>query len=106
MVDNSSDVQVISVDAGPANLNVKTTLFSDGIDDWALGDSGNNQVIWEYSEDGISWGEFLIANDPYLLDSNVPQSETRDLHLRLTMPTVSDSSNQYGSIITIVATSP
>ncbi len=105
-VDNSEDVQTISVDSGPADLSVKTTLFSDETNNWALGAVGDNQVVWKYSKDGESWTEFLIANDSYLLDGDVPQSETRNLHLRLTMPTISNSSNQYGSTITIVATAP
>ncbi|MCK4592113.1 S8 family serine peptidase [Candidatus Parcubacteria bacterium] len=99
---DSGDIQTISVDTGPADLKVRSTDFSDGVNDWVIGD----QVIWEYSENGADWSEFLIADNPYPLDSNVPQAETRNLHLRITMPAVADSSNQYSSTVTIVATAP
>lgn len=105
-VNSSDDIQTISVDSGPAKLSVRTTLFSDGTDNWTLGASGDNQVVWEYSKNGTDWDEFLTADDLHLLESSVPQSETRNLHLQLTMPTDSDSFEEYSSTVTIVATSP
>ena len=105
MVDNSSDVQVISMDAGPADLEVRTTGFSDGANSWTLGDTINdNQVKWEFSPDNGTWSTFLTSDTLYNLADNV--EDTQNLHLRLTMPTASNSSNQYGSTITIVATAP
>jgi len=103
----TNDVQTVSVDVGPAKLDIKTTLFSDGTNNWTLGESnGGNQVIWEYSKEGTTWNKFLIANNLYLFENNVPQSATRNLYLKLTMPTSTASSNQYSSTVTIVATAP
>ena len=103
----TDDVQTVQVDVGPANLNVKSTLFSDGTNSWTLGTvNGDNQVVWEYSKEGTSWNKFLVANTLYFFDSNVPQLETRNFYLRLTMPTATISTVQYGSVVTIVATTP
>ena len=103
----TNDIQTIMVDTGPANLDVKTTLFSAGTNNWTLGSTnGDNQVVWEYSKEGTSWNKFLVANTLYSFDSNVPQLGTRNLYLRLTMPTATVSTIQYSSIITIVATAP
>jgi len=106
-VDSLNDVQTVKIDVGPANLDVKSTIFCDNGNCWNL-DSTNedNQVIWEYSKEGTSWDKFLVANNLYPLDSNVPQTETRNLYLRLTMPTATASSAQYSSTVTIVATAP
>lgn len=103
----TNDVQTVKVDVSPAKLDIKTTLFSDGTNNWTL-DSVNsdNQVIWEYSKEGTAWNKFLIADTPYSFDNSVPPLETRDLHLRLTMPTATVSTAQYGSVVTIVATAP
>ena len=100
------DIQTISVDTGPADLKVRSTVFFNGINNWTLGGSGNNQVTWEYSEDGINWNEFLTDDVLYLLNSNVPHEGTQNLHLQITMPTVTNSSDPYSSTVTIVATAP
>jgi serine protease AprX len=103
----TNDVQTVRVDTGPAKLDIRTTLFSDGTNNWTLGSAnGDNQVVWEYSKEGTTWNKFLAANNLYLFDSNVPQSETRNLYLKLTMPTATVSSAQYSSTVTIVATAP
>ena len=100
------DIQTISVDTGPADLKVRSTVFFNGINNWTLGGSGNNQVTWEYSKNGTNWSEFLTDDVLYLLNSNVPHEGTQDLHLRITMPTETAFSNQYSSTVTIVATAP
>lgn len=106
-VNNSADPIIITVESGPADLNVKTTLFSDNGNSWSLGTTnGNKQVKWEFSKDGANWTIFEVADTEYPFDTNVPTSGTRDLHLRLTMPTETDSYNQYTATITIIASVP
>ncbi|KKL93152.1 hypothetical protein LCGC14_1877570, partial [marine sediment metagenome] len=103
------DVQTVEVVTGPANLYVKTTLFTDGSNTWTLDDttSGDNQVVWEFSTDGIVWEPFTAA-DPttFPLDTNVGEGETRNVYFRLTMPTSTSSSNEHGATITVVAVAP
>lgn len=104
----TNDVQTVQVITGPANLDVKSTIFSDGTSSWSLGSTnGINQVKWEFSTStsGV-WTAFLSPNTLYDLANNVSQSGTQDLYLRLTMPTETSSLAQYGSTITIVATAP
>ncbi|MBZ9572461.1 S8 family serine peptidase [Patescibacteria group bacterium] len=103
----TNDVQTVRVDAGPVDLDIKSTVFCDNGNCWSFGTTnGDNQVVWKYSKDGSVWNIFEIANTLYPLDSNVPQTETRNLYLQLTMPTSTASSNEYGSTVTIVATAP
>ena len=108
MVDSSGDVQTVSVNTGPVNLDVKSTVFSDNGNSWSLGSTnGANQVKWEFSKDGTTWPPeniFTTPNTLYDLADNVLEGGTQDLYLRLTMPTVTDSSAQYSSTVTIVAT--
>lgn len=100
-------VQTVRVDTGPANLNIKTSLFSDGVNTWTLGTaSGPNQVIWEYSPDGSTWTIFTAANVWYTLANNVAAGTTQDIYFRLTMPTSTASSNQYSGTITVMAVAP
>lgn len=107
MVDSLSDIETIMVDTGPADLDVKSTVFSDGSNTWSLGSSnGENQVKWEFSPDGTSWNSFIAADTLSNLVTSVPQGNTQDLYLRLTMPTDTDSTSQYSSTVTIVATAP
>lgn len=104
-VNNSADPIVITVDVGPATLRVKTTKFTDATYTWELGTSnGDYQVRWRFSKDGSSWTIFEAA-DPtdYLFEENVPESETRDLHLELLTPTATYSWIQYSATVTITA---
>ncbi len=102
-----NDVQTISVDVGPANLDVKSTVFCDNGNCWNLGStSGLNQVKWEFSPNTSIWNTFLAPDTLYDLANNVPQDNTQNLYLRITMPTETSSSNPYSSTITIVATAP
>ena len=106
-VDSTSDVQTIEVLAGPANLAVKSGNFSDGANTWNLATTnGTDQVKWEFSKDASLWNIFSSANTLFSFDSNVATSSTRDLYLRLTMPTATSSSNEHLSTVTITATQP
>jgi len=101
--------ETISVDTGPANLDVRSTTFSDGSNTWVLGSlaNGSDQVFWEFSNnDGTGWTTFAAADTNYTFDTNVAQSATRNLSLRLTTPTGSSSLSQHSATITIVASSP
>jgi len=105
--DSSADIQTVRVDSGPADLNIRSTNFSEGANTWTLNTTnGANQVKWEFSKDGTNWTTFAIANNLYTLDTNVPSSETRNIYFRLTMPTSTSSYNQFGSTVTIVASAP
>ncbi|MBI2621160.1 MAG: S8 family serine peptidase [Candidatus Levybacteria bacterium] len=103
----TNDVQTVQVDTGPANLSVRSTAFSDGADIWTLGaTNGSNQVKWEFSKDAAAWNTFSSADTLFTLDNNVAQGATRDLYLRLTMPTSTASNNEHAGTVTIVASSP
>jgi len=106
-VSGINDVQTVTIDIGPVNLDAKSTVFSDGANDWLLGaTNGNNQVKWEFSPDGITWTTFLAADTLSDLANNVTQGASQNLYLRITMPTITSSSNQFGSVVTIMATTP
>jgi len=102
-----NDVQTISVDTGPVNLDIKSTVFSDNGNSWSLGTTnGADQVKWEFSPEATTWNTFLAPNTLYDLADNVAQANTQDVFFFFTMPTSTTSNNQYGSDITIVASSP
>jgi len=102
-----NDVETISVDSGPANLDVRSTSFSDGTNTWSLGTSnGSEQILWEFSNDGTNWSTFAVADTLYTHETNVAQGNTSNLFLRLTTPTTTVSSNQHSATVTIVASAP
>jgi len=102
-----NDPETVRVDTGPADLFVRSGNFSDGANIWTLGTAnGNNQIKWEFSKDAASWTAFAAAGTNYSFDSAVPESDTRDLNLRLTLPTSTSSNNAHSAAITIVATTP
>jgi len=106
-VDSSSNVQTIQVDTGPADLKVRSTVFSDGGNTWSLNTSnGADQVLWEFSKDALTWTTFSAVGSLFSLDTNVAQSDTRNLYLRLTMPTSTSSNSEHSATVTIVATAP
>lgn len=107
IADTSGDVQTIQVDTGPVNFDVKSTAFADNGNTWNLGTTnGPDQVVWEYSSDASVWSIFEAEDTLYSLVSNVAEGVTQDIYFRLTMPTETASSNQYGATATIVATVP
>ncbi len=103
-----NDVETISVDSGPANLDVSSSTFSDGSNTWSLGSTANgaDQVFWEFSPDTTAWSTFAAADTNYSLATNVAQGSTQNLYLRLTTPTTTSSYNQHSSTITITASAP
>lgn len=107
MIDNIGDPEVVQVTTGPADLSVKSTSFTDGANTWTLGiANGVDQVLWEFSKDGTTWPDFSSADTLFSLDTNVAQGDTRNLYLRLTMPTETSSNNEHSATVTIVATVP
>ncbi|MBU1129809.1 hypothetical protein KKE45_00620 [Patescibacteria group bacterium] len=105
--DTSGDIEFISVDTGPADLDVKSTNFTQGANTWFLNTgSGTTQVQWEFSKDASAWTTFALIDTLYELDTNVGTGETRPFYLRLSMPTSTDSYDQYASTVTIVASAP
>ena len=104
----TNEVQTVTVHTGPVDLHVRSTLYSDNGNTWALGTTnGADQVKWEFSPDGTtSWSTFTSANTPFLLASSISQGTTQDSYFRLTMPTSTMSNNQYSADITIVDSSP
>ena len=103
----TNDVQTVQVTTGPANLSVRSTAFSDGINTWTLGTTnGANQVKWEFAPDTVNWTTFATANTLFNLGTNIAQGANRNLYLRLTTPTSTSSNNQHSATVTIVATAP
>ena len=103
-----NDVQTIQVATGPADLFIKTTLFTDGSNVWSLGaTSGPDQAVWQFStNNGTSWTPFTEADALISLSSAVPASSTRDVYLRLTTTTSSSSTQEHTATVTIVAVAP
>jgi len=107
IVDSSGDIQTVLVDIGPADLDVRSTVFSDNGNTWSLDTTnGANQVKWEFSKNGTDWLTFSSANTLFSLDTNVAQGASRNLFLRLTMPSSTSSTNEHSTTVTIVATTP
>lgn len=103
----TNDVQTVQVTTGPANLSIKSTNFSAGANIWTLGSTnGSNQVKWEFSKDAAGWNTFSSADTLFPFDTNVAQGATRNLYLKLTMPTSTLSNNEHGATVTIMATAP
>ena len=104
---NFSDVQTVQVDAGPANLDARSTGFTAPGNTWNLGvGNSTDQVKWEFSKDTSSWTTFAVAGNLYSLATNVGTGETTPLYLRLTMPTSTDSNDEHSAAVTVVASSP
>jgi len=103
-----NDVETVTVDTGPADLEVKSTVFSDGANTWNLGTTnGANQVKWEFATSApAAWQTFSTSDALYNLADNIAQGNTQDLYLRITMPTETSSADQHSAIVTIVATAP
>lgn len=106
--DSSGDVQTVRVDLGPADIDLRTSLFSDDTaHTWSLGSAnGADQVVWEFSTDGTNWTPFTVADDLFPVDQGLRDGEEVTLFLRLTMPTDTNSIKEHSATVTIVATSP
>lgn len=104
----TNDGRVITVNNGPAALNIKSTNFTNGGDTWALGSSnGVNTVKWEFSKDGSAWTTFT-SPDPssYTFDANAAQNATENLFFRMTMPTTASLVSNHTATVTIMASAP
>ncbi len=103
-----NDTEIISVDSGPANLDIKSTHFIEGANTWFLGlGAGTTQVQWQFSKNaGVGWTAFAAANTLYGFDTNVAQGNTRPVDFEITMPTSTNSYNQYSTTVTIQASAP
>jgi hypothetical protein len=103
----TDDVQTISVDTGPADLDIRSSIFTQGGNTWSYGtSSGDNQVKWEFSKDNSNWTTFEIADNLYVFDTNVPDGNTRSLYLKITTPTLTDSYLEYSTTVTVVGSAP
>ena len=104
-VDTTNAAQTVQVDTGPADLFIKSTVFSDGADTWLLGAAnGTDQVLWEFSIDGLLWDTFTDPGVLFPLAAGV--SDTQGVFFRLTMPTDSASVAEHSALVTIVAVAP
>jgi hypothetical protein len=102
-----NDIETVSVVSGPADLDVRATTFTDGVNNWSFqSSSGADQIKFDFSKDGTNWTNILLANTLYTFDTNVAQGNTRNLYLRLITPTSTTSYDQYSTTITIVASAP
>jgi len=105
--DSTGDAQIINISTGPANIAVRSTVFSDGSNTWTLGSAnGANQVKWEFSPDASAWNTFLTPNVLYSLANNVTEGNSQELYLRVTAPTETSSPNEHSTTVTFVATTP
>jgi serine protease AprX len=101
-----NDVQAFQLTAPPAgaDLFIKTTLFSDGSNSWALGNSsGADQAVWEFSTNGSTWTKFTATNTLVSLAPGLSSGDTQNVFFRLTLPSSSSSSSEHGATATIVA---
>lgn len=105
--DNISSFEQIVATTGPADISVRSSNFSDGMNIWQLGITNEgDQILWEFSKDASTWKVFSIPNSLFTFDTDVAQGATRDLYLKLTMPTETSSNNEHSATVTIVATAP
>jgi serine protease AprX len=106
-VGGTNDVQTVEVTSGPADLFIKTSLFTDGENVWTLGtSSGADRVVWEFSTDGTNWTPFTGADVLVPLATGVAAGTTIDVYLRLTTPASSSSSNEHRATVIIVGVAP
>lgn len=102
-----NDVETVYVDSGPVDLDIRSTSFTEGENTWTLNTvNGSDQVQWAFSSDGSDWTIFEVADNLYALATNVAESGTQDVYLRIVMPTDTSSYDQYGTTVTIVASDP
>lgn len=101
------DVETVSIDIGPADLDIRSSHFSVGAYIWDLNSSnGSDQVKWEFASSTMDWNTFNVSSTLYSFDKNITPGSTRDIYLRLTMPSYTSSYDPYAADITIVASEP
>ncbi len=102
-----AEKEIVRVDADPANLDIRTSLFSDGGNDWSLGPTnGNDTVKWEFSPDNLDWTTFLAENTNYPLVEELASTTQQAVYFRLTMPSGSSSGQAHSSLVTVTAVAP
>lgn len=102
-----NDVETVSIDSGPADLDIKSSDFTQGVNTWVIADSnGVNQVKFDYSSSSPPWYNFINNDTLYALASNVAQEGNCNIYLQLTMPTETASYSEYSATVTIVASAP
>ena len=108
VADSSNDVQTVQVVTGTADIDLRTTLWTDvDGDTWSLDTTlGADQVAWEFSTDGTNWTAFTAANLLFPAAQGLTNGQQLNLFFRLTMPTEITSSKEHSVTVTIVATSP
>ena len=102
-----AEKEIVRVNADPANLDIRTSLFSGDGNDWALGPTnGNDTVKWEFSPDNLDWTTFLAENTNYPLVDELASATQQAVYFRLTMPSGSSSGQAHSSLVTITALAP
>jgi len=97
----------VLIDAGPADLSIRSSDFTDSSNHWLLANSAaQDSVKWEYSSNNSNWNTFLAPATDYPLAAGLSGGTTQPVYFRLTMPTNTISSLQHSSAVTIIATSP
>ncbi len=106
MTTGEAEKEVVRVDAGPANLDIRISLFSGG-NDWTLGETnGNETVKWEFSPNNQDWTTFLADNINYSLADELASAAQQAVYFRLTMPSESSSTQAHSSLATVTALAP
>ncbi|MFC1624771.1 hypothetical protein ACFL15_00095 [Patescibacteria group bacterium] len=101
-----NDIQTVSVDAGPADLDIKSDNYTGAGTLTLSSAAGSNLVLFEYSDDGSSWSTFVTNDTYYSLATSVSQGGTQDVYYRLTTPTTIGAFGDYGTTTTILASEP
>jgi hypothetical protein len=102
-----NDIEVLYVDSGPVDLDIQSTIFSDGSNDWSFGAvNGVEQVKWEFATSTDNWSYFANPNINYPMDYNVSSMDNRNIYFRVTLPSATAVYSQYSATVTITASAP
>ena len=103
----SLESQVIQMALGPGDMIIQTTRFSDGSGStWELGEaSGSDQVVWEFSTDGVNWTVFNQPDVAFDFAQGLRDGDEQEVFFRLTMPTDTGSSLDHTAFVTVSGTS-
>ncbi len=103
-----NDVQTVQVVTGPADIDVRTTLWTDvDVHTWSLGATpGADQVVWEFSTDGTNWTAFTAANLLFPAAQGLSNGQQLNLFFRFPMANETTSNKEHSVTVTIVAISP
>ena len=99
-------VETISIDGGPADLVISSTVFSDGSNNWTLGaNNGVNQVRWQFNT-STDWVTFASPGANYGLNQNVSHLGAQNVYFRLRMPSETNYFNPFSTTVTVTASAP